>query len=116
LADGLEAITRVLDDPTPARIKGVVRDHINKIFSEGQLDETELTLRDLSAIANSFTRVLTSIFHQRIDYPQPTAKEGTVRLRKVHDNQDPKPLPKSTSESSETSEGNESNPPRLKIT
>jgi len=130
LADGLEAITRTLDDPTPARIKGVVRDHINKIFSEGQLDETDLTLRDLSAIANAFTRVLTSIFHQRIDYPtSPTpGKEQTTRLRKVsklsnvangtkaNENSDSKRNGKENSQSSEDQEDDQGHPARLKIT
>lgn len=84
LADGLEARTRVLEEPTPSRIKTVVREHINKIFSEGELDETSLTLKDLSDIADAFTRVLTSVFHHRIDYPT-SVKDAPSRLRKIHD-------------------------------
>ncbi len=42
---------------------------------DGQLDECELTLNDLNRIAEVFTRTLSGIFHQRIDYPETAAKE-----------------------------------------
>ncbi|HKK00756.1 MAG TPA: HD family phosphohydrolase, partial [Desulfuromonadales bacterium] len=41
----------------------------------GQLDECELTLKDLHNIAKSFNRILAGIFHHRIDYPEPAYKE-----------------------------------------
>jgi putative nucleotidyltransferase with HDIG domain len=76
LADTVEASTRSLTDPTPARIRGVVQKVINNIFADGQLDECDLTLRDLHIIANSFVRILTGIFHHRIEYPNPPAQES----------------------------------------
>ena len=66
LADAVEAAGRTLMDPTPARIQGMVQKIINKIFIDGQLDECELTLKDLHEIAKSFNRMLSGIFHQRI--------------------------------------------------
>jgi hypothetical protein len=48
---------------------------INNIFVDGQLDECELTLKDLHLIAESFNRVLTGIFHSRVDYPMKPEKE-----------------------------------------
>ena len=39
------------------------------IFSEGQLDESELTFKDLHKLSESFARILTGLFHQRIAYP-----------------------------------------------
>lgn len=69
LADTSEAACRALDDPSPARISGLVQKIINEIFSDGQLEECELTLKDLHDIANSFTHTLTGIFHHRIKYP-----------------------------------------------
>ena len=69
LADAVEAAARTLTDPTPARIRGAVQKIINGIFVDGQLDECDLTLRDLHRIANSFARILAGIFHQRVDYP-----------------------------------------------
>ena len=75
LADSVEAAGRTLMDPTPARIQGMVQKIINKIFIDGQLDECELTLKDLHEIAKSFNRMLSGIFHQRIEYPEPAYKE-----------------------------------------
>jgi len=70
LSDAVEAASKVLDDPTPARIRGLVQKIINDIFVDGQLDESNLTLRDLHQIARSFTRTITGILHHRIDYPE----------------------------------------------
>ncbi|MEZ4484714.1 MAG: HDIG domain-containing protein [Syntrophotaleaceae bacterium] len=75
LADAVEAASRTLTDPTPARIQGMVQKIINNIFIDGQLDECELTLKDLHNIAKSFIRILSGIFHHRIDYPEPVHKE-----------------------------------------
>jgi putative nucleotidyltransferase with HDIG domain len=75
LADAIEAASRTLTDPTPARIQGMVQKIINNIFIDGQLDECELTLKDLHNIAKSFNRILAGIFHHRVDYPEPVHKE-----------------------------------------
>lgn len=75
LADAVEAASRTLDDPTPARIKGLVQKIINDIFIDGQLDECELTLKDLNEIAKSFTIILNAIHHHRIEYPD-SQQEG----------------------------------------
>ena len=69
LADGVEAASRVLTDPTPARISALVNKVTNKVFLDNQLDECELTLKDLQRIKNHFTFILTSIFHKRVNYP-----------------------------------------------
>jgi len=69
LADSVEAASRTLDNPTPARIQGLLQNIINKIFMDGQLNECELTLKDLNEIAKSFNKILTGIYHHRIEYP-----------------------------------------------
>ncbi len=69
LADSVEASSRTLSDPTPARIKSHIDTIIKGIFSEGQLDESELTFKDLHFLSENFLRILTGIFHQRIAYP-----------------------------------------------
>jgi len=74
LADAVEASSRVLSKPTPARIEGLVRKIINNKFIDGQLDECELTLKDLNKIAESFVRVLTGVFHSRVEYPEAEEK------------------------------------------
>ena len=69
LADTVEAASRSLDNPTPARLQGLVQQQINKIFAEGQLDDCELTLKDLHKVAKIFNTILCGIFHQRVEYP-----------------------------------------------
>ncbi len=75
LADAIEAAGRTLTDPTPARIKGHIDGITRKIFSEGQLDESQLTLKDLHLLSKAFERILTGIFHQRIEYPFQRARQ-----------------------------------------
>jgi len=74
LADGIEAAVRTISEPSPDRIQGLVQKMINKVFASGELDECELTLKDLHSIAKCFTRVLTGIYHQRIAYAEPAEK------------------------------------------
>jgi putative nucleotidyltransferase with HDIG domain len=91
LADAVEAASRTLTDPTPARIQGLVQKIINNIFIDGQLDECELTLKNLHEIAWSFNQILTGIYHQRIDYPQPAYKEKATGGRKQSEHSDSEP-------------------------
>ncbi|MFC1578149.1 HD family phosphohydrolase [Thermodesulfobacteriota bacterium] len=76
LADVVEAASRALDNPTPSRIQGLVQNLINNIFSDGQLDECELTLKDLHKIARSFNKILYGIHHHRIEYTEKRASAG----------------------------------------
>lgn len=69
LADSVEAAVRSLAKPTPGKIEGVARQIIKDKLSDGQLDECDLTLKDLDKIASAFSKVLTGIFHTRIEYP-----------------------------------------------
>jgi putative nucleotidyltransferase with HDIG domain len=77
LADVVEAASRSLDNPTPARIQGLVQHLINKVFSDGQLDNCELTLKDLHSIAKSYNKILNGIHHHRIEYAESPAKESS---------------------------------------
>jgi len=70
LADSVEAASRSLVEPTPTRVRGLVQKIVNNKFVDGQLDESGLTLRDLVAVSEAFTRVLTGMFHTRIEYPE----------------------------------------------
>ena len=84
LADVVEAAVRALERPTPARIQGRVKELINDIFADGQLEECEMTLKDLHQIAKSFNNILTSIYHSRIEYTDKTQekkkeKNGTAK-------------------------------------
>lgn len=70
LADSIEAAAKSLDEPTPARLQSLVRNIIQKKFNDGQLDECNLTLKEIAKIEKAMNRTLLGIYHQRIDYPQ----------------------------------------------
>lgn len=69
IADACEAASRSMPEPTTEKLRALVQKMINLIFSEGQLDECDLTLKDLNLIAESFTRTLEGIYHARPQYP-----------------------------------------------
>jgi hypothetical protein len=70
LADSVEAASRTLEDPTPARIGNLVRKISSAKFESGELEGCDLTLSNLHLIEESFTRVLLGIYHRRVAYPQ----------------------------------------------
>ena len=70
LADSVEAATRASREKTPSRLNEVVRRIINNKFIDGQLDEGDLTLKDLNRIADAFLRVLYGVYHARVEYPK----------------------------------------------
>lgn len=78
MADAVEAASRALTDPTPARISALVERIINNIFLDGQIDDCELTLKDISEIKKRFVYIITSIFHKRIEYPEIKIGKETV--------------------------------------
>lgn len=72
LADGVEAASRCLSKPTPAKIEALVNKVISEKLSDGQLDDCELTFADISKIAGAFVRTLLGTLHARIEYPDVT--------------------------------------------
>lgn len=77
LADSVEAVVRASKDRSHEKIDELVDAVINERVTEGQLDECDLTLRDLRTIADSFKATLRGIYHPRIEYPAPTKAELT---------------------------------------
>ncbi|MFO8112886.1 MAG: HDIG domain-containing protein [Desulfosalsimonadaceae bacterium] len=69
LADQVEAASRTLENPSHSRLQGLVQFLINKIFSDNQLNECPLTLKDLHIIARTYVKILTGIHHHRVEYP-----------------------------------------------
>ena len=70
LADSVEAASRTLTETSPRGIENLVKKIINNKFIDYQLDECELTLKDLNKIGQSFTHYLTGILHSRVQYPE----------------------------------------------
>ncbi len=83
LSDTVEAASRSLPNPNIQRISGLVDNLIEKRFQEGELDECDVTLRELNKIKGAFIRVLMGIHHLRIEYPSDDKSkektEGTER-------------------------------------
>jgi len=70
LADTVEAASRTLDEPKPARLRNLVHNTIYDRIQCGELYECPLTLSDLAVIEESFTQILTGVFHFRVEYPK----------------------------------------------
>jgi putative nucleotidyltransferase with HDIG domain len=69
LADGVEAAVRVLNEPTPERIREVVDHIVRQRIEQGQLRAAPLTLRQIDIVKEEFARVLAGMYHARVDYP-----------------------------------------------
>ncbi|MCX5700185.1 MAG: HDIG domain-containing protein [Candidatus Omnitrophica bacterium] len=76
LADSVEAATRALKEPNPSKIEELVHKVINNKFIDGQLDECDLTLKDLEKISAVFIRLLCGIYHSRAYYPESERSEN----------------------------------------
>jgi membrane-associated HD superfamily phosphohydrolase len=80
LADTIEATTRSLPNPDKQMISETIKKMIKERLEDGQLDDSNLTFRDLHIISNEFINVLAGAFHERIEYPHPVEddiKEGS---------------------------------------
>ena len=82
LADAVESATRTLTNNSPDQIKGMVQTIIKGRFTSGELDECDLTLRDLTKIQEAFLPVLQASRHQRVPYPWQAKKQTDIRDRK----------------------------------
>ena len=69
IADAVEAASRTLIDPTPAKIRAMIQTIVDDCLRDGQFDECDLTMRDLAIIVDTLDRAVANIYHHRIDYP-----------------------------------------------
>jgi len=70
LADTAEAAARSLKNPTQSELDETVARIVNRAYLDGQLNECDMTLRDLHAVGQAFIRVLSAVVHARVDYPE----------------------------------------------
>lgn len=73
LADGVEARSRAEHPASEEELRALIHSVIDIALKNDQLDDTMLTLRDLSVITESFVTTLQGSFHPRIEYPKPEA-------------------------------------------
>ena len=69
MADSIESATRVLQEPTPERVRDLVVGLIESKRQDGQLDDAPLTMREITILKDTFAKALSGIHHHRIDYP-----------------------------------------------
>lgn len=74
LADSVEASVRSLPKPTSSRVESMVRRIIREKLDDGQLDQSDLTLKEIDQIAESFIYIMSGIYHSRIEYPEKDLK------------------------------------------
>jgi membrane-associated HD superfamily phosphohydrolase len=70
LADGVEASVRSLSSRDEPAIRAMVARIITDRMEDGQFDECDLTLRDISRVLEAFVSQLLGMYHQRVAYPQ----------------------------------------------
>lgn len=85
LADSAEATVRASPDHSAERIRQIIAEIVRERIEEGQLDECALSLRDLRAVEETFASMLNAVYHPRVEYPEPTARERRERQRIVLD-------------------------------
>lgn len=96
LADSVEAAVRAMKQPTPGRIEGLVRKIIKDKLNDDQLNQCDLTFQDLDKIATAFVRVLSGIFHSRVEYPDMPQKHGHSEALKVMGTPEGEPIEECT--------------------
>jgi membrane-associated HD superfamily phosphohydrolase len=78
IADQVEAISRTMPHATADDYRNLVRDVVDRLRTEGQLDQAPLTLRDLDRIRESIAGAVAGMHHRRIEYPPPVSP-GALR-------------------------------------
>lgn len=81
LADAIEAASRSLQSPNPNKLENMARRIVKEILSDGQLDECDLSFRNISDIVDSFVKTLNRMFHTRIEYPEKIETEMIKQAR-----------------------------------
>ena len=69
LADGAEASVRSLDDPSAENIRAIIKKIVDSVVADGQLDESDVTMKELTIIRETLVNTLVNVYHQRISYP-----------------------------------------------
>jgi putative nucleotidyltransferase with HDIG domain len=111
LADAVESASRSLKKPTPAKIRALVEDIVEQRICDGQLDDSDLTMRDLAQVKEVFCKTLRSMLHSRIDYPKDEEKGRKSDLTRRPD--DPRPTKRGDATSGGKLSGN---PPTARVT
>ncbi|MEM9347107.1 MAG: HDIG domain-containing metalloprotein [Planctomycetota bacterium] len=83
LCDCVEGAARAMDEPTATRLENLVKTMASKRLMDGQFDDCDMTLQDLSRIEQAITKSLTAMYHQRIKYPEDKKLEDTATSKQT---------------------------------
>lgn len=100
LADSVEGATRALDEPNPTKIEETVRKVVNNKFIDGQLDECNLTLKEIDKICSTFARILSAMYHGRVKYPEEKNESAKAKIETKNGSGSKKSAEKSVPQSS----------------
>lgn len=75
LADGVEAASRSMKDPTYNKLENLINRMIDDHISDGQLSNCPLTFRHIKIIKESFLTILVGVYHSRVEYPEEKKKK-----------------------------------------
>jgi len=92
MSDGSEAAVRSLEEPTLDNITAIVRKIADAIVSDGQLDECNITFREITLIRESLINTLVGMYHHRISYPGFNPPNETKAREDVNQAQEPEPV------------------------
>jgi putative nucleotidyltransferase with HDIG domain len=88
LADSVEAVVRSAKDHSPENVSALVRKVVDERVGEGQLDDCDLTIRDIERIKTAFIEILMGMYHPRIEYPstlpEPDGQDEAVERESGH--------------------------------
>ncbi len=83
MADCIEAASRTLNEPSPAQIQGMIDRLVDSILADNQFDECDITLREIGLVKDSFFKIITGLYHRRLDYPGYDFKAAEEKPDKV---------------------------------
>jgi hypothetical protein len=99
LADGCEAYVRSQNPETDEELRGLIKDMVDRRVETGQLNQTDITLKDLVVIIDSFTATLKGTYHARVEYPEDEEdQEDLIDQEHQQETEPPKPSVGSTDE------------------
>ncbi len=81
LADGIEAASRAMKNPTYSKLENLVNRMVDDRVAEGQLSHCPLTFRHLQIIKETFLNILVGVYHSRVEYPEDKEREKDERAK-----------------------------------
>ncbi|SMO53760.1 HD family phosphohydrolase [Gracilimonas mengyeensis] len=89
LADGIEAASRAMKNPTYSKLENLVNRMVDDRVSEGQLSHSPLTFRHLQVIKETFLNILVGVYHSRVEYPEDKEREKEMEQDQSQENNSP---------------------------